>query len=81
DGMVHISEFKYERIEKVSDIVKVGDTLKVKVMEVDEERGRIGLSVKALLEKPEGFQERPPRTPRPNNFNRGPRRDFNGPRR
>jgi polyribonucleotide nucleotidyltransferase len=77
DGMVHISEFKYERIDKVSDIVKVGDTLKVKVMEVDEEKGRIGLSVKALLEKPEGWQDRPPRTPRPggNSFNRGPRRD------
>lgn len=74
DGMVHISEFKYERIDKVSDIVKVGDTLKVKVMEVDEEKGRIGLSVKALLQKPEGWQDRPPRTSRPNNFNRGPRR-------
>jgi len=75
DGMVHISEFKYERLEKISDIVKVGDTLKVKVMEVDAERGRIGLSVKALLDKPEGWQDRPPRTPRPNNYNRGPRRD------
>jgi polyribonucleotide nucleotidyltransferase len=83
DGMVHISEFKYERLEKISDIVKVGDTLKVKVMEVDAERGRIGLSVKALLEKPEGWQDRPPRTPRPggNSFNRGPRRDSRPPRR
>ncbi len=76
DGMVHISEFKYERIDRVSDIVKVGDVLKVKVMEVDEERGRIGLSVKALLPQPEGWQDRPPRTSRPNNFSRGPRRDF-----
>lgn len=61
DGMVHISEFRWERIEKVSDLVKEGDKLKVKVTEIDKERGKIGLSVKALLPKPEGYEERPPR--------------------
>ncbi|MFH0951585.1 MAG: polyribonucleotide nucleotidyltransferase [Patescibacteria group bacterium] len=64
DGMVHISEFSNERIPNVSDLVKVGDTLKVKVVSVDQERGRIGLSVKALSET----GERPPRAPR---FNSG----------
>jgi polyribonucleotide nucleotidyltransferase len=46
DGMVHISEIKNERIEKVSDHVKVGDKVKVKVLAVDPERGRVSLSIK-----------------------------------
>jgi polyribonucleotide nucleotidyltransferase len=46
DGMVHISEVAPERIEKVSDKVKVGDKVKVKVVSVDKERGRTGLSIK-----------------------------------
>lgn len=48
DGMVHISEFADSRIRNVSDVVKVGQALKVKVVEVDKERGRVSLSVKAL---------------------------------
>jgi polyribonucleotide nucleotidyltransferase len=50
DGMVHISQFSQQRINKVSDIVKVGDKLKVKVMGVDKERGRIELSHKIFNE-------------------------------
>ncbi|MFH1855128.1 MAG: polyribonucleotide nucleotidyltransferase [bacterium] len=46
DGMVHISEIKNERIEKVSDFIKVGDKVKVKVLTVDPERGRVSLSIK-----------------------------------
>lgn len=82
DGMVHISELRYDRVEKVSDILNIGDSVKVKVMEVDEDRGRISLSIKALQEKPEGWEERPPRTFRPQGGNSrfqrtsGPRRDF-----
>lgn len=45
-GMVHISEISPERIEKVTDKVKVGDKVKVKVMSVDPERGRTALSIK-----------------------------------
>jgi len=45
-GMVHISEIAPERIEKVTDKVKVGDKVKVKVMSVDPERGRTALSIK-----------------------------------
>jgi len=48
DGMVHISQFSNERIAKVSDVVKEGDKLKVKVMGVDKERGRIELSHKVF---------------------------------
>ncbi|MEK7158519.1 MAG: polyribonucleotide nucleotidyltransferase [Patescibacteria group bacterium] len=54
DGMVHISEIAWERIPNVSDRVNVGDAVKVKVVDVDKERGRIGLSIKALLERPQG---------------------------
>jgi polyribonucleotide nucleotidyltransferase len=50
DGMVHISEIAPERIEKVSDKVKVGDRVKVKVVAVDSEKGRISLSIKRARE-------------------------------
>ena len=46
DGMVHISQISKERIEKVSDKLKIGQTVKVKVMEVDPIKNRIGLSIK-----------------------------------
>ncbi|MBI2415323.1 MAG: polyribonucleotide nucleotidyltransferase [Candidatus Kerfeldbacteria bacterium] len=48
-GMIHISQVDNRRIDKVSDILKEGDQVKVKVLEVDRERGRIALSRKALL--------------------------------
>ncbi len=50
DGLVHISELKHERVGKVTDVVKIGDEVKVKVIEIDS-KGRINLSMKALLEK------------------------------
>ncbi|MEZ0286214.1 MAG: S1 RNA-binding domain-containing protein, partial [Candidatus Paceibacterota bacterium] len=50
DGMVHISQVSKDRIEKVSDVLKVGDTVKVKVVAVDMEKGRISLSIKDLLD-------------------------------
>ncbi|HHO47801.1 MAG TPA: polyribonucleotide nucleotidyltransferase [Desulfobacteraceae bacterium] len=49
DGMVHISELAPKRVEKVTDILKEGDTVRVKVIEIDS-RGRIRLSRKAALE-------------------------------
>lgn len=52
DGMVHISQISHERIAKVSDKLKLGDVVKVKVMEVDKEKNRISLSIKELLAKP-----------------------------
>lgn len=51
DGMVHISQLALERVNKISDVVKLGDTIKVQVVEIDKERGRISLSRKALLMK------------------------------
>ncbi len=46
DGMVHISEISQKRIGKVSDELKIGQKVKVKVINIDEERGRVGLSIK-----------------------------------
>ncbi|EUJ31757.1 polynucleotide phosphorylase/polyadenylase [Listeria floridensis FSL S10-1187] len=60
DGLVHISELAYERVGKVEDVLKLGDEVTVKVIEVDNQ-GRVNLSRKALLEKPEGYEEKKPR--------------------
>ncbi len=60
DGLVHVSEIAWERTNKPSDVLKIGDVVKVKVKEIDN-LGRINLSIKALSEKPEGYQDRPPR--------------------
>jgi len=49
DGLVHISQISNERVEKVSDKLKEGEVIKVKVLEVDKQ-GRIRLSIKALVE-------------------------------
>ncbi len=49
DGLVHISEISNERVEKVSDALKVGDEVKVKLLDVDFDKKRISLSMKALL--------------------------------
>ena len=47
DGLVHISQISDERVEKVSDKLKEGDMVKVKVLEIDKQ-GRIRLSMKAV---------------------------------
>ena len=52
EGMVHISELANHRVNQVSDVVKIGDTVSVKVIKIDE-KGRINLSIKAMLPKPD----------------------------
>ena len=90
EGLLHVSEIDWKKTEKVEDVLKVGDEVDVKLLEIDEKTGKMRLSRKALLEKPEGYVEperrpRPERGPRRENDrrdNRGPRRDDNrGPRR
>jgi polyribonucleotide nucleotidyltransferase len=51
DGLLHISQIAHERVEKVTDYLKEGQIVRVKVMETDE-KGRIKLSMKALLDRP-----------------------------
>ena len=57
DGLLHISQIAHERVEKVTDYLKEGQIVKVKVLETDE-KGRIKLSMKALLDRPaQGAQQ------------------------
>jgi polyribonucleotide nucleotidyltransferase len=76
DGLVHISELDHHRVRAVTDVLKEGDKVKVKVLGVDD-RGKVRLSRKALLPPPEGGSagdDRPPRGgDRPHG--RRPRRD------
>lgn len=52
DGLVHVSEISFERIGKPSDVLKVGQDVKVKVLAVDPEKDRISLSIKQTLPQP-----------------------------
>ena len=52
DGLVHVSEISYERVGKPSDVLKVGEDVKVKVLAVDPEKDRISLSIKQTLPQP-----------------------------
>ena len=60
EGLIHISELEWNRVEKVEDVVKPGDPVRVKLIRVDDQ-GRLDFSRKALIEKPEGYVDRPPR--------------------
>jgi polyribonucleotide nucleotidyltransferase len=53
EGLIHISQLDHKRVQKVTDVVKEGDEVLVKVIDIDRE-GRIRLSRKAVLGKPEG---------------------------
>lgn len=77
DGLLHISEISWERLENMeASGLHEGDTVEVKLIEIDKKTGKYRLSMRALQPKPEGYVEpqRAPRGPR-NNNERGPRRD------
>ena len=59
DGLCHFTDLSYERIEDVTKVYKVGDKLKVQVSEIDD-KGKVKVSHKVFLEKPEGWVERAP---------------------
>jgi len=61
-----VSEIEWGHVEKVTDRVNLGDKLKVKVIKID--RGKVDVSMKALVPKPEGYVEKPRR---PSRFSRG----------
>ena len=74
DGLLHISEIDWKRLETVEEAgLKEGDHVKVKLMEIDEKTGKFKLSRRVLLEKPEGYTERPARRERPERRDRRPR--------
>ena len=72
EGLVHVSKMAWSRVENVEDVVKEGDVVKVKLLEVDSQ-GRYNLSMRDCMEKPEGFveEEAPRRSERPNRERRG----------
>lgn len=83
DGLLHISEISWNRLDNMeASGLKEGDTVEVKLIEIDKKTGKYRLSMRALQEKPEGYVE-PQRAPRGERPERGPRRDRNdrGPRR
>ncbi|MBO5053584.1 MAG: polyribonucleotide nucleotidyltransferase [Muribaculaceae bacterium] len=80
DGLLHISEISWERLpDMAASGLKEGDTVEVKLIEIDKKTGKYRLSMRALKEKPEGWVE-PERRPRADRGDR-PRRDGRGPRR
>ena len=80
DGLLHISEISWDRIPDMeSSGIKEGDTLEVKLIEIDKKSDKYRLSMRALMPKPEGYVERE-RQPRENRGDRGPRRSDRGDR-
>ncbi len=75
--LLHVSELAWERTEKVTDVVNMGDVFDVKYFGIDSRTRKDKVSRKALLPKPEGYKERPPRSDR---NDRGRGNDRRGPR-
>jgi polyribonucleotide nucleotidyltransferase len=72
-GLLHISEIDWQRVEKVEDVLKEGDEVEVKLQEIDTKNGKLSLSRKVLLPVPEGYVP-----PAHSNRPREPRRDNQG---
>ena len=64
DALLHVSQLAWERVDDIKNALKVGDTVKVKVISIDE-AGKVKVSAKECIEKPEGYVE-----PQKKNFNR-----------
>ena len=61
DGLLHVSEMDWARVENPEDFVKEGEEMEVKLIGIDDKTGKLKLSRKVLVPKPEGYVERPPR--------------------
>jgi len=80
EGLLHVSEMDWKRVENPGDLYQEGDRVQVKLLSIDD-KGKLRLSRKALLEKPEGYvereerprEERGPREPRGDRGDRGGR--------
>jgi polyribonucleotide nucleotidyltransferase len=75
-GLLHISELDWQRVEKVEDVLKEGDEVEVKLIEMDAKNGKMSLSRKVLLPVPEGFVPPAPRPPREQRPDSRGKRDF-----
>ncbi|GIN95030.1 general stress protein 13 [Siminovitchia terrae] len=63
-GLVHISEIKHGFVKDINDVLSVGDEVKVKVLQINEEQGKISLSIRALQEEPPAEATKKPRARR-----------------
>ena len=78
DGLLHISEIDWKRLETVEEAgLKEGDHIQVKLVDIDQKTGKFKLSRRVVLEKPEGYVERPARRERPERGERRERRPRN----
>ena len=59
EGLIHVSEISWDHVEKPSDELNVGDEVEVKILSIDPEEEKIGLSIKALKEAPERTERKP----------------------
>ena len=77
DGLLHISEIDWKRLETVEEAgLKEGDSIEVKLVDIDQKTGKFKLSRKVLLPRPEGMEnERPERRPRPERKERPAKKD------
>ena len=66
DGLLHISKISHNRVDKVEDVLKIGDKIEVKVTEIDS-KGRVNVSAKALLPKPKHEHREGKKTPKNDN--------------
>ena len=79
EGLMHISEYDWSRVDTLEGKLNAGDIVKVQIIAIDEKSGKLKLSRRALLPKPEGYVEEKPRR---EGGNHGPRREGgHGPRR
>lgn len=60
DGLIHISQISWDRIKTPQDVLKVGDVVKAKIIDIDFDKKRVSLSMKELLDKPESAEESAP---------------------
>ena len=72
EGLLHVTEIDWKRIENVSDVLKEGDKVRIKLIGIDKQTGKFKLSRKVLIPKPEGYVESKSQrssSPRSNNSN------------
>jgi polyribonucleotide nucleotidyltransferase len=81
-GLLHVSEYDHRRIENIADVLKVGDTVSFKILDVDPKTGKMKLSRRAITVKPDGTmptdEENAARANRGGGGDRGGRDDRRG---
>ncbi len=80
DGLLHISEMEWRKVDTVEELFKEGEIVEVQLIEIDQKTGKLRLSRKPLLPKPEGYVEPPRREHSGRREHQGPRNENRNPR-